>query len=367
MVSRVQTAVPKTCVTTGLEKVLDQGHDRASCLPKPMGYQTKAISLAGMIKLDLAVNLVIAASIGLCGFTVYGQESKKVPDYCGTSGLTEEQKNNCFESTKASEVEMIGKVKMEEVKYPYTVRFLALRDDYNLSKPAEVHLVAENKSGIRIQFHKDEKYLDIPGSSITTWGTSDTVTQDATGAISTVVAGALFFPPMILAAPFMTSQIKTNHYQVQYLDEYARAKTLYLSATMFHKEILSILRFTSGLKPTEKRSDQELAALRKAALERLVAERESVAIRLLNINQRKPWCQFIDPKKDEQMAKSLTRLNSEVASVSKALAQPEPKLSLDSSIDEQWEKYLDGKQGIREWVKKFPDQGAKMKKCPEIS
>lgn len=300
------------------------------------------------------------ASIGLA----LGEEQKKVPDYCGTSGLSEEQKNICFEATKAAEVETIGKTKLQEPKYPYTVKFLALRDEYNISKPAEVHLVAKDQEGIRIQFHKEEKYIYVPGPAIVAWGTSDTVSQDASAAISTVVAGALFFPPMILAAPFMTSQVKTNHYQIQYLDEYAKPKTLYLSATTHHREILSILRYASGLKPNEKRDDRDLVALRKSALGKLVAQRESTANKMLQVNQRKPWCQFIDYKKDEQLTKSLARLNSEVDAVSKSLGQPSPSLSLDSSIDVQWERYLEGKPGMREWIKKYPDQGSKIKQCP---
>ncbi len=288
------------------------------------------------------------------------------PEYCGTSGLTEAQEAECLKSKPINSADQVGNVKLEKPKYPTKVNLLSLMDEYNLNKPVEVNLVAESERMTRIQYRNSSPYILVPSDRVVRWGIGEGNKVDASGAIG-MAAGAIFFPPMLLAAPFGIRNVKTNQYQIQYLDQYGTAKTLSLTATTHHKDILSILRYGSGLQPGVARDEKEVKDLLRQTLDSLVEQRDKKATELLTSNIKKPWCQYIDLNKNEAAAERYKQLTEYISSLAKRLNIEAPTPKVEALQDEQWAEYIKSKPELQKWVAAYPAQSATLRTCPPIS
>jgi hypothetical protein len=315
----------------------------------------------GVKSVALGIVLILVSTQSQPAFS-----ANEAPEYCGTSGLTEAQETACAKAKGASNIDQVGNIQLAPPKYPAFIQLLGLNDEYNLNKAVEVNLIANTDRQIKIQYRNSDLYILIPSERIVRWDTGQGSKVDASGAIG-MAAGAIFFPPMLLAAPFGIKNIKTNQYQIQYIDPYGNAKTLSLTATLFHKETLSILRYASGLKPGISRDDGAVKAILEKTLTNLIEQRDKKAMELLVINPQKPWCEHLDTKKNEEVGTRYRQLNEYIVTLSTKLKVPYPAPKVESTQDEKWSEYVNNKPDLKKWSSAFPTQAAKLKTCPAIS
>lgn len=286
-----------------------------------------------------------------------------VPEYCGTSGLSEEQLANCDKATEEAGFERIGDVELIQTKFPFRMDLLGLRNEYNIKKPIEVNIHSKDGTYLRIQYRNSSPFILIPRERIARWSTGSETSVDASGAIGATL-GAVFFPPMLLAAPFGIGNVKTNQYQIQYIDDQAEPRTIILTATLWHREILSALRNISNLPPNQARPDEDIRSVQLGILNESVAKREAIADSLLSSNTRKPWCQFLDFSKDATNTARYERLSRQIEKISSRLEIQAPKVKAETSSDEKWEAHLDERPGLRVWAEANPGAAEKLKECP---
>lgn len=286
-----------------------------------------------------------------------------VPEYCGTSGLTEEQLKKCDETAKDVGAERIGDIELIKTRFPFRQDLLGLSNEYNIKKPIEVNIHSKDGTYLRIQYRNSSPFILIPRERIVRWSTGSENSVDASGAIGATL-GAVFFPPMLLAAPFGIGNVKTHQYQIQYIDEQAEPRTAILSATLWHREILSALRAISDLPPNKSRSDEQVRAIQKQILDELVVKREDLANLMLSKNSRKPWCQYIDFSKDSNSTSAYNRLSKQINTISERLEIPAPVVAAETSSGAKWEEYLDQNPGMRLWAEANATAAAQLKECP---
>jgi len=290
----------------------------------------------------------------------------KVPDFCGTSGLTEAQEVECVKTKSEKKNDQVGNIELVPPKYPVRIDLLGLNDEYNLNKAVEVNLLAASDKEIKIKYRNSDLYILIPSERIVRWGIGEGNKVDASGAIG-MAAGAIFFPPMLLAAPFGIRNVKTNQYQIQYIDPYGEIKSLSLNATMYHKETLSLLRYASGLRPGVPRDETTIRGFEEKTLLDLADQRNKKATELIVTNPKKAWCEYLDPKKNEAAYSRYKLLTDYIEKISGRLKIPAPSVQVESSQESKWEKYLQENSGLKQWVKTYPAQASKLRECPAIS
>lgn len=288
------------------------------------------------------------------------------PTYCGTSGLTEAQEIECAKPKNANQKEQVGSLQLIPPRYPVKIQLLGLRDEYNLGKPIEVDLHAKSSKELRVQHRNSDLYLLIPSERIVGWGLGEQNGVDTSGAIG-MAAGALFFPPMLLAIPFGITNTRTNIYQVQYLDQYGVSKSIVLSATGYHRETVSLLRYLSGLRPGVPRDELHVRQIETETLEQLVRQRDEKEADLVVSNPKKPWCEYLDPGRNPTSHARYQQLNGYISSLSVKLKKPVLEGNIGKSDNQRWEDYLDKNPGLRQWALAYPKQAAQLRSCPEMS
>jgi hypothetical protein len=302
----------------------------------------------------------------ICTQTPIALAGSKVPDFCGTSGLTEAQETECLKAKSEKKNDQVGNIELIPPKYPVRIDLLGLNDEYNLSKAVEVNLLAASDKEIKIKYRNSDLYILIPSERIVRWGIGEGNKVDASGAIG-MAAGAIFFPPMLLAAPFGIRNVKTNQYQVQYIDPYGEIKSLSLNATMYHKETLSLLRYASGLKPGIPRDETSIRSLEEKTLLDLADQRNKKAMEIIVSNPKKPWCEYIDTTKNEAAYTRYKLLTDYIQKLSVRLRVSAPVVQVESSQESKWENYLQENPGLKQWVKTYPTQASKLRECPAIT
>lgn len=294
------------------------------------------------------------------------QADAQVPSYCGTSGLTEAQETECLQVKNNNSNDQVGNIQLLPSKYPVRIDLLGLNDEYNLNKAVEVNLLANSGDELRIQYRNSDLFILIPSKRIVRWGIGEGNQVDASGAIG-MAAGAIFFPPMLLAAPFGIRNVKTNQYQIQFLDQYGSIKSLSLKATMYHRETLSLLRYASGLRPGIPREDAAVKEIEEQTLKDLIKQRDRKAAELVVSNTKKPWCEYLDPKKDDAANTRYRQLSDYVVALSNRLKVAVSPVSVTSSQDEKWKAYLASNPGLKQWSITYPEQVRKLKECPALT
>ena len=286
----------------------------------------------------------------------------KIPEYCGTSGLTDTQQDTCEAFLDKAGVDSISELNLPKIKYPITIPLLNLHLS-GLEKPIEVDISSADGTKLRVQYRKKVPYILIPRDRFVSWDLGNESSVDAGGAIGATL-GALFFPPMLLAAPFMIGNVKTNFYTIKYLSEDGSPSTLALSATGQHHKTMAILNGVSGLAPSEKQDPDLLRAAQENILIMLGNQRSELVDSLLTTNPKKPWCEFIDLSSNSKSAKAYVRLTKKIGAVSTSLGVAVPIDSRIASTDELWHKYLSERPGLKIWTENFPAQAEEMKQCP---
>lgn len=232
--------------------------------------------------------------------------ASKIPEYCGTSGLTDTQQDTCEAFLDKAGVDSISELNLPKIKYPITIPLLNLHLS-GLEKPIEVGISSTDGTKLRVQYRKKTPYILIPRDRFVSWGLG-TESSTSTDALISQTVSAIIFPPMILVTPFLIGNVKTNFYTIKYLSEDGSSSTLALSATGQHHKTMAILNGVSGLAPSEKQDPDLLRAAQENILIMLGNQRSELVDSLLTTNPKKPWCEFIDLSSNSKSAKTYVRL-----------------------------------------------------------
>ena len=275
------------------------------------------------------------------------------------------------DSLPANQKEAIKKEKEKEVepplenpKYPF-VSGILIEGDPLTGKPYAFGINSKDGSIIDITYQKNTKpEKRIPTSDIVTWSSAFAgQSTDATNAVSIAVAGALFFWPMLLAAPFAVKTVKTQAYTVAYIDEYGRDLTIRFVSNDPPRPLSSLLKFSTGLEPGKQMPDDIAEKKYSERMPKLMAKLEEERKPLVKENAKKPWCSTADfTTKTPQLEKYQATLGD--------LNQVRSKLKLQKyedsnklSSEEKWKAYLTNNPGIAAWSKAYPKQADTLKSC----
>ena len=286
----------------------------------------------------------------------------KIPEYCGTSGLTDTQQDTCEAFLDKAGVDSVSELNLPKIKYPITIPLLNLHLS-GLEKPIEVDISSADGTKLRVQYRKKVPYILIPRDRFVSWGLG-TESSTSTDALISQTVSTIIFPPMILVTPFLIGNVKTNFYTIKYLSEDGSPSTLALSATGQHHKTMAILNGVSGLAPSEEQDPGLLRAAQENILMMLGNQRSELVDSLLTTNPKKPWCEFIDLSSNSQSAKAYVRLTKKIGAVSKSLGVAAPVDTRIASTDDLWHEYLSERPGLKSWTENFPVQAQEMKQCP---
>lgn len=206
--------------------------------------------------------------------------------------------------------------------------------------------------------------ITIPESNIIGWSISDQTQQDASG-VAGAVAGALFFPPMLLAAPFMVRNHLISLITISYLDELGETQSFQLVSSQQNgvKLMTDLIQDVSGLKAGAQKTDKDLAEAYMGIEKSLTSKVVSLRSSLLVPNKRKPWCEVIEKKKLPNVYSKYQQLYARLRSIQESLGQEPLNLMDENSSEKKWEMYLSENNNMRIWADANPGAADRLKKC----
>lgn len=318
------------------------------------------------VKKALVIATLSVASPAMLSFPGLSQEQSR-PSYCKNPpprGLSANEEQVCRLAAPEQKSQPSKSQELQPPKYPVTIGVFQQVDPGTGTQLA-FNLESKNGSTIDLVYAKSLKpKLSIDSQSITSWKASVTGTgTDSSSAISTAVAGALFFWPMMLAAPFMVSNYTIMGFQVDYVDEYGGDKTLAFATINPPKPAMELLKYASGLDAGTRRPAADLKPLYQAGLQRsmdkLAQARESVLVK----NTRKPWCSYVDLSKQSTAVNEYKQAVERINTLHSTLGLEIFTDSASTSSDSQWQEYLQGNPSIAAWAAANKKSADALKKC----
>jgi hypothetical protein len=309
-----------------------------------------------------AIGLLTGATLVLAQTPVL---STALPLYCKyrpPRGLTPDQEKICAQDPiKAAE----EKRKAEELQppvYPFSQGgFLMVVP----SSGQQIGLVLQSKDGSELifDFARDKSDLSLKPSDIISWKSVNAGSgTDSSGAVSVAVAGALFFWPMMLAAPFMVKNYTITGFQVEYIDNLGRDISLDFATIAGPRPTMELLRFSTGLAAGVRRGAEVIKPLYESGLKQSMLELEALKKPLLVANRQKPWCSYLNLTDNKESAEYRAMIEH-VNSLRRKLDMPVMDDVASKSTDQQWDTYLDSRPGLRQWASTYKQQAEALKKC----
>ena len=267
----------------------------------------------------------------------------------------------------------------EEIKYPI---LLNTRDNVIFkhdptAKQDKKHAEISSEDGTKLTIgsgiftvglgskYKSEESLSIPSQNIIGWNISNQAYQNSSGAINTVVAGALVFWPMMLLAPLGVREDQILHLTILYLDELGSKQSVYLNAYDKNsaQRLIGLVRAVSQQEAGFQKTDKELAGSYKVIQEELKAKVISLRSSLLVPNKKKPWCEQIDTKSLPNIYAKYQLLYARLQKIQESLEMPVLQLTDGSNNGEQWNNWLSQNPNQAIWAKSNPAAADKMRRC----
>lgn len=306
----------------------------------------------------------LLASAALCA-AQFPTLASNLPLYCKyrpTRGLTPDQEARCAQDPNAAKE---AKKKVDELQppsYPFT-RSGFLTVEPTSGKQIPLALRSQDGSQISFDYGKDQDIIVLKPVEIVSWKSANTGSgTDASSAVSVAVAGALFFWPMMLAAPFMVKNYTITGFQIEYIDPYGKDVSLDFATIESPRPTMELLRFSTGLTAGTKRGLETTKPLYEAGLQKSMRELEALKKPLLEVNNKKPWCSTIrlGENQDSTAYKSMFE---HISALRRKLDLPPIPDMATKSTDQQWEAYLDSRPGLRQWAATYKQQADTLKKC----
>ena len=311
-------------------------------------------------------SLLLLASFALPCFAVENKTKEDRPYYCKYPpgrGLTDEQEKICSADPEAEAKQEKAAQELKPPKYPFKVAGYYMVDPAT-AKPLVVSLSSNDGSQIVVGLPESGNDVTLGASEVLSWNSAPMGSgTDASGAVGAVVGGALFFWPMLLAAPFMIKNYTVTGIKIEYIDKLGYDKSFNLATNESPKATMELLKFSTKLEPGARRDDDFIKTKRLIGLQNSMAELDRLREPLLVKNGKKSWCTYLSLKDDDSASTAYSSMLSHVKSLRKILGlQPFLDPSANSS-EVQWQEYLSSKPGLKEWSLKYKLQAEAIKKC----
>lgn len=276
-------------------------------------------------------------------------------------GLTPDQEAQCSKDSHRTKDDKKAQ-ELQEPSYPFA-RSGFLSVDPSSGKQLNMSLRSTDGSEIIFDFAKQKPDLMIKPEQIISWKSANAGSStDASSAVSVAVAGALFFWPMMLAAPFMIRNYTITGFEVEYIDAYGRDLSMDFATIEVPKPAMELLRFSTGLAAGARRSTEVTRPLYEAGLKRSVLALDRLKMPLTVVNTQKPWCTSLklsESKESSEYKDMLSHVNTLRSKLGLPLLNDESTFT----TDQQWEAYLDARPGLRQWASAYKQQAEVLKKC----
>ena len=314
--------------------------------------------------LSIVASFLIATPIA--GLAIQEAPAFARPYYCSNPpkrGLTPDQEKTCEANTQEASKKADKNV-LQPPKYPFKSGILQSADPATGSQVA-FQLESQDGSSLEVKYYKSTKQpLVLSSQEIISWSSAISGTgQDASAAVSTAVAGALFFWPMMLAAPFMVKNYTITGFNISYVDDYGNDSVLNFATIENPKSLNELLKFSTGLDAGSKRDPVLLKPLYEAGL----VKSEDLLLQLKKpitvVNSRKPWCSYLDLSKNSS---DVTAYKDQLAKTNNIRAKLGMSPYSDSntlSSDKQWDTYLENNQSMRIWASANKAAAEKLRAC----
>jgi len=288
-----------------------------------------------------------------------------LPLYCKyppARGLTPAQETRCAEDpAKVQE----AKKKADELQppnYPFS-RAGFITVEPTSGKQIELTLRSKDGSEITFDYAKDRKSIVLKPDRIISWKSVNAGSgTDSSGAVSVAVAGALFFWPMMLAAPFMVKNYTITGFQVEHINPLGKNVSLDFATIESPRPAMELLQFSTGLTAGTRRGSDTTRPLYEAGLKQSMLELDTLKKPLLVVNNKKPWCSTIKLSDNPDSA-AYKGMVEHINALRRSLELPPVQDLATQSADQQWEAYLDSKPGLRQWATTYKQQAETLKQC----
>ena len=310
----------------------------------------------------LGINLLFSAALIATQIPALAND---LPLYCKhrpDRGLTPDQEARCAQDPAAVKE---AKRKAEELQppvYPFS-RAGFLTVEPSSGKQIPLTLLSKDGSEITFDFAKNKESLVLRPAEVISWKSANAGSgTDASSAVSVAVAGALFFWPMMLAAPFMVKNYTITGFQVEYIDRFGKDVSLDFATIESPRPAMELLRFATGLTAGTRRGPETTKPLYEAGLQQSMLELETLKKPLLVVNNKKPWCSTIKLN-DNQDSAAYKGMVEHINALRRKLDLPPVQDMATKTVDQQWEAYLDSKPGLRQWAAAYKQQAETLKQC----
>ena len=280
------------------------------------------------------------------------------------SGKYDPRYTECRESVEKRRAEDKKPKPLEPPKYPVKTGFFQMADR-ETGTQVPFFFSSQDGSMLTLNYEKNIRpSISLKSEEIVSWK-SGTAGQgsDSSAAISNVVAGALFFWPMILAAPFMVKNYTITGFEVLYIDEFGKDQPLTFVTIESPATGLALLKFATGLNSGETRSSDITKKLYETGLENSLKRLQGQKSKVLVKNSKKPWCSYVDASKKSDDLTAYEQSVSHVKALYTKLGKGEFSDSSAQTADAQWDQYLTSNPGMAAWTKAFPQQAHALKSC----
>lgn len=253
---------------------------------------------------------------------------------------------------------------LEPPKYPVKTGFFQMADR-ETGTQVPFYFSSQDGSILTLNYEKNIRPpLSLKAGEIVSWKSAVAGQgSDSSAAISTAVAGALFFWPMMLAAPFMVKNYTITGFEVLYIDEFGKDQPLTFVTIESPATGLALLKFATGLNSGETLSSDVTKKLYEAGLENSLNRLQSQKSKILVKNSKKPWCSYVDTSKKSDDLTAYEQSVSHVKALYAKLGQGEFNDSSSQTANAQWDQYLATNPGMAAWTKAFPQQANGLKSC----
>ena len=311
---------------------------------------------------QVPLSLLAAAALLTGQFPVLANDLPLYCKYRPSRGLTPDQEALCSVDPVAAKE---AKKKAEELQpptYPFS------RAGFQTVEPTSgkqigLTLLSKDGSEIAFDYAKNRDGFALKPAEIISWKSANAGSgTDASTAVSVAVAGALFFWPMMLAAPFMVKKYTITGFQVEYIDPFGKDVNLDFATIESPKPAMELLRFSTGLAPGTRRGPETTKPLYEAGLKQSILELEVLKKPLLVVNNKKPWCSTIKLS-DNPNSAAYKDMVEHINALRRKLGLPPVQDMATKSTDQQWEAYLDSKPGLRQWAASYKQQAETLRQC----
>jgi hypothetical protein len=288
-----------------------------------------------------------------------------LPLYCKYPpgrGLTPEQEARCAEDPAKAQAAKKKADELQPPTYPFS-RAGFLTVEPTSGKQIGLTLLSKDGSAITFDYGKNKESLVLKPAEIISWKSANAGSgTDASSAVSVAVAGALFFWPMMLAAPFMVKNYTITGFQVETIDRLGKDVSLDFATIESPRPAMELLRFSTGLTAGTRRGPETTKPLYEAGLKQSLLELETLKKPLLVVNNKKPWCSTIKLSDNPDSA-AYKGMVEHINALRRKLELPPVQDLATRSTDQQWEAYLDSKPGLRQWAATYKQQAEMLKQC----